>query len=1791
MWSQILLCLLVGLAFASENPGWNNNYHYVYEVRGRSLAGLNQVSNEYSGIIFKAQLYIQPRSDGNLGAKISNAQYAKIHEELSEGWETEIPDSQVSYQQLPLSSKPFQIGLYKGVIRNVMVDKQIKNWEANMIKSIVSQLQLDTKATNLIPSSINILTQEDSNTAVFKTMEETVTGVCETLYEIHPYPEYVLQSKPWVVPHKHLIEDGDVIEIVKNKNFTHSEQSPSYHAGLDGIYGYQPGNKVGKFLSRTSVSQAVITGTLDKYTVQSSVTVEQIVIRPTLADQKKGSVNSKLNVTLLQVAQPVSENEYDVTSPVDVGVVYAYDSPYSTDNSPRPAKQYDHGVAPGSSESQYDTNQYYGRTKRAITRPNLQYTSFSLDNYQPDSIEEEDWHQDKPHFNEAPASPLLPFTVGFDGQAFKKQKNIIETVRKLAEEIGQEFPHEKEILRQHTVGKFVTLASLVRTMTQSEIQQVASQLYSGKAQGLKSPSWVAFRDAVAQAGTGPALYNIKEWILSGKIDGREAAQVIAVAANAARQPTEEYIKFFNDMIQDEKIMSQQHLNESALLSYTNLVRQVYANRGDSHAKYPVYSFGSFRTTRGQEYVKKNVIPHLTRKLNEAINSADTQKIHIYIRALGNVGHQQILEAFEPYLEGQKKASHFQRVLMVVALDRLVEANPRVARSVLFKIYQNPSEYEQVRVAAVYQLMRTKPTSAMLQRMASYTNVDTSDYVNAAVKSSIEFAADLEAPEHYRFRQAAHSAKPLLTSKQYGVQYSQGYLRNYITKESHSLFEQNLQMLGGEDHAVPRGMKYLLEKQFGGVYQQVINAHAMVSSIEDLVSVFQQQTEEYKRQQQEKQHEQSVNYPWSSENIAKLLHLQNEQREQLEGSLYLQMGALQTIFSFDNHTMENLPELVRKWEDEFRQNKHYAYSKMMIAQESSLALPTVLGLPFIYTYDRPALIRVEGNVKVETNPHISSGDSLKKPDNVNVDFDIHAVISGRVQTQFCIFTPFDHQRYSAGYNKNFQLVVPLNGKMELDVQKKQLKMELQNPGSQESVRLAHYSSWPYTSQGDIYTPKPDLKIIHSQRPHRINTVVGDKSTGVAVYLQITSDHRIDPAFMYERLHHHDLVSAVLDPWIDDTIQYVHIDVGIDSGKSTAQQVNLHLGYKYKYQSTQAQEKNANDQITDIPAFADSPEKRQQEFVDKLGKYINNPHVFVADATADFQGQYKVKYSATFGVAKSNVDPQSRFMGYARKVEKQNPQVLAYVQGVSHVRNTNGLNLDYAMEFDPTSTAYIQGLLRKEQRLSRVDAHIELSKSEQRKEYLKQQEEYKECKHQMQEGNTQLPICAKMGIRANLLDTFSIKMKYSDMDPRVINATYKTYSVLRHFLYPRVEENIVEPSSDNHLDIQGQFSPDLHAVNFSINSEYGNVQVKNVQVNKWYRDLFVSQPVFHARARLQGQALKYDTYRPICVVDKTQTSTWDNKTYPSSFSNGWTVLLHYVPRRPSSSQNKPYESVQEQLNELVESYIVYARASEQSHSQKEIQIVLQMPCTNGKVVKIAMKPSSKGPKVLIDEQEVKYDTEHASDAYDGAIQIYGLPNQEVKLEIRDAFYAIFNGQTLKLTATNSKFRDASRGLCGTFTGEQETDFLGPDNCIIHAPEKFIESYTIGQQLMQRGSKMRRSDNEKQCYFKKVYYANYISNQDAGRVIDAERRGRGSCSKLQTRYVEENGEICFTIRPLPVCKSRCQQRGTIYKNVQVYCSRSTSSTNLWKNEIQKGASPDFSLQQVSKTIQMEMPKECLP
>jgi Lipoprotein amino terminal region len=251
------------------------------------------------------------------------------------------------------------------------------------------------------------------------------------------------------------------------------------------------------------------------------------------------------------------------------------------------------------------------------------------------------------------------------------------------------------------------------------------------------------RDAVAEAGTGPALLCIQDWIVSKKLKSEEAAQVVNQMSESARVPNEDYMQAFYNLLSKKEVESQSFLYDSATLAFTNLVRKVYFNSQERHNQYPVHIVGKLASSKFRAWVIGKYIHSLTQKLHEAFNKGSSHKIQVYIRALGNVAHPKILAAFEPYLEGKRSATLFQRLQMVIALDHLAITYPKNARSVLYKIYQNYGDAQEIRVAAVYQLMRSQPSVDILQRMAEDTNIDPHEGVNSAIKSAIQSAAYMQ----------------------------------------------------------------------------------------------------------------------------------------------------------------------------------------------------------------------------------------------------------------------------------------------------------------------------------------------------------------------------------------------------------------------------------------------------------------------------------------------------------------------------------------------------------------------------------------------------------------------------------------------------------------------------------------------------------------------------------------------------------------------------------------------------------------------------------------------------------------------------------------------------------------------------------------------------------------------------------------------------------------------------------------------------------------------------------------
>jgi hypothetical protein len=372
--------------------------------------------------------------------------------------------------------------------------------------------------------------------------------------------------------------------------------------------------------------------------------------------------------------------------------------------------------------------------------------------------------------------------------------------------------------------KFNILSRLIRIMDHSQAKEAAQQLYASKPQNINDDhsekvreqlqSWKAFRDATAQAGTGPAFTLIKEWIEEKKVQGEEAAELVASLAKTIRVPTEQLMMEFFKMATSSNVQKQQHLNSTALLSLTLFLNRAQVNNQSAYNYYPILAYGRL-ADKDNKIVTRDVIPYLNHQLKRAVDEEDSKKIQLFVRALGNLGHPAILNVLEPYLEGKYQVTQFQRLAMVVSLDKLVQNYPKLSRNILFKIYQNIGEGHEVRCAAVFQLIRTTPPAAMLQRMAEFTHHDPSKHVSSAVKSVLTSAAQLTNEEYSDLSNNAAAAVPMLNPKILGMQYSKSLLRDFAAEELNLAYGAQLSYIGSTDNLMPQAIFYRLQKNLGG----------------------------------------------------------------------------------------------------------------------------------------------------------------------------------------------------------------------------------------------------------------------------------------------------------------------------------------------------------------------------------------------------------------------------------------------------------------------------------------------------------------------------------------------------------------------------------------------------------------------------------------------------------------------------------------------------------------------------------------------------------------------------------------------------------------------------------------------------------------------------------------------------------------------------------------------------------------------------------------------------------------
>lgn len=263
--------LLVGLV--AGGGAWKESKEYKYKLIAKTFVTFPG-SNKQNGAISRVLLTIRPQSDVLLIGQITQAGFTEIDEQD----EHDSQDSNMSEKSASLNdvavNQQFKINLKNGVIDSLSVDRSMTTHQINQLKFIVSQFQVDTKAQNVMQSENNHLPDANTNSAFYTTMEPTVTGECETTYDISRLPEYLAYAKRESIPLPELPGETDVFEIVKNKNYNNCNERGRYLLDLAGQK--DDTNRMESDPDVTLNTDILITGTLDNYTIQSSITTNKV---------------------------------------------------------------------------------------------------------------------------------------------------------------------------------------------------------------------------------------------------------------------------------------------------------------------------------------------------------------------------------------------------------------------------------------------------------------------------------------------------------------------------------------------------------------------------------------------------------------------------------------------------------------------------------------------------------------------------------------------------------------------------------------------------------------------------------------------------------------------------------------------------------------------------------------------------------------------------------------------------------------------------------------------------------------------------------------------------------------------------------------------------------------------------------------------------------------------------------------------------------------------------------------------------------------------------------------------------------------------------------------------------------------------------------------------------------------------------------------------------------------------------------------------------------------------------
>lgn len=192
---------------------------------------------KYVGITTRAELRLclapsdhQQNSTVHLVGQLINRKYAKINNDMDNWRQDSVKRTYIPVGPKEACEKPFSMTYRKGQIEKLYVDKScFKNAELNQLKGVMSQFQVNLRNAKKDQQNDDAYTNYNSSSKVFKTMEPTISGDCETHYKVSWVPAQFAKPEWYPVPQSAVEEDSRFMRVTKRKNYDNCKRRVGFN--------------------------------------------------------------------------------------------------------------------------------------------------------------------------------------------------------------------------------------------------------------------------------------------------------------------------------------------------------------------------------------------------------------------------------------------------------------------------------------------------------------------------------------------------------------------------------------------------------------------------------------------------------------------------------------------------------------------------------------------------------------------------------------------------------------------------------------------------------------------------------------------------------------------------------------------------------------------------------------------------------------------------------------------------------------------------------------------------------------------------------------------------------------------------------------------------------------------------------------------------------------------------------------------------------------------------------------------------------------------------------------------------------------------------------------------------------------------------------------------------------------------------------------------------------------------------------------------------------------------------